>query len=193
MRAMRNATRLLIALCLGGSMPASAKSVDVAQAAYDHKDYKTALKLWLPLANRGQMRAQLAVGLLYFNGTGVKQDYTTALKWLRKAADQGSSEAQDSVGWLYETGHGVAQDTNEGRKWFLRSANQGDADGMSHMAETYIPESNEPEIYFWYSLLSRSNSSWTKFRDDEARWITPDQKAAVDKRLEDWKPVPERP
>jgi TPR repeat protein len=129
---------------------------------------------------------------MFSNGAGVKQNYATAMKWLRKAAEQGSPEAQDSVGWQYETGHGVAQDTDAGRRWFLRSANQGDADGMDHMAESYMGESNEPEIYFWYSLIARSNSGYDKYRDDEAGLITADQKAAVDKRLEDWKPVLER-
>jgi TPR repeat protein len=166
----------------------------LGQAAYDHKDYQTALKLWLPLANRGEMRAQLAVGYIYYNGAGVKQSYARALKWLRKAADQGSPEAQDGIGWQYETGHGVDQDTDEGRRWFLRSANQGDFDGMNHMAESYMGEGNEPEIYFWYSLLARPpGSNFVEFRDSEAGRITADQKAAVDKRLEDWKPVPERP
>jgi uncharacterized protein len=168
-----------------------AKSVDAAQAAYDHKDYSTALKLWLPRASRGEVAAQLAVGEMYLNGTGVKQNYAMALKWLRKPADKGNADAQDSVGWMYETGHGAAQDIVVGRSWFLRSANQGDADGMAHMAESYMAEGNETEIYFWYSLIARSNSNYAKYRDSEAAVITADQKAAVDKRLEEWKPVSE--
>jgi TPR repeat protein len=175
------------------AQPAAAKPVDAAQAAYDRKDYQTALKLWLPRANRGEMSAEYAVGELYFSGTGVKQNYAVALKWLRKAAEQGNADAQDSVGWQYETGHGVDQDIDAGRRWFLRSANQGDPDGMDHMAESYMGESNEAEIYFWYSLLARTNSNYTNYRDSEARSITADQKAVMDKRLEEWKPVPERP
>ena len=194
---MNRSRRLYLAMLLlvlaSVSHPVAAKPVDAAQAAYDRKDYLTALKLWLPRANRGETRAQLAVGVLYFNGTGVKQNYVASLKWLRKAAEQGNPDAQDSIGWQYETGHGVAQDIDAGRRWFLRSANQGDADGMDHMADSYMAESNEPEIYFWYSLLARSDSSYIKYRDAEAGFITADQKAAVDKRLEDWKPIPERP
>jgi TPR repeat protein len=171
----------------------AAKPVDAAQAAYDRKAYQTALKLWLPRANRGEMSAEYAVGELYLSGTGVKQNYALALKWLRKAAEQGNADAQDTVGWQYETGHGVEQDIVAGRRWFLRSANQGDPNGMDHMAESYMAESNEAEIYFWYSLLARSNSNYIRYRDTEASSITADQKAAMDKRLEEWKPVPERP
>lgn len=197
---MRVFPRIAVAILVSALLAAvsvqqsvAAKSADAAQAAYARKDYRTALKLWLPLATRGQMTAQLDVGLLYFNGTGVKQNYPMALKWLRKAADQGNAEAQDNVGWQYETGHGVAQNTDAGKRWFLRSANQGYAGGMDHMAEFYIPESNEPEIYFWYAALAHTHSGYDKWRDDEAKLITADQKAAVDKRVEEWKPVPERP
>jgi TPR repeat protein len=168
-----------------------AKSVDAAQVAYDHQDYATALKLWLPRAAHGEVPALLAVGDMYSKGTGVKRNYTMALKWLRKAAEKGSADAQDSVGWMYETGHGAAQDIVVGRSWFLRSANQGDADGIEHMAESYMAEGNETEIYFWYSLIARSNSNYAKYRDSEAAIITADQKATVDKRLEEWKPVSE--
>jgi uncharacterized protein len=181
------ATAPLAALFIPQS--ADASSVDAAQAAYDHKAYPTALKLWLPQAARGDGAAQLAVGEMYLNGTGVKQNYAMALKWLRKAADKGNADAQDSVGWMYETGHGTAQDIVVGRSWFLRSANQGDANGMEHMAESYMAEGDETEIYFWYSLIARSNSNYAKYRDSEAAMITADQKATVDKRLEEWKPV----
>lgn len=190
-RRIQPAAAILVAT--SAPLSGAARSADAAQAAYDRKDYGTALKLWSPRATRGETSAQLAVGEMYFYGTGVKQNYPLALKWLRRAAEQGSPEAQDDVGWTYETGHGVTQDTQVGRRWFLRSANQGYAGGMEHMADTYMPESNEAEIYFWYSLLARSNSGWVKYRDDEAGFITADQKAAVDKRLEVWKPVPERP
>ena len=130
---------------------------------------------------------------MFLNGIGVKQNYPMALKWLRKAADQGNPEAQDNVGWMYETGHGVAQDTDVGQHWFLRSANQGYEGGMVHMAESYMAEDNEAEIYFWYSLIARSNGNYDTYRDNEAGMITADQKAAVDARLAEWKPVPERP
>ena len=185
---------LMSAVFAAISIPQSvaAKPADPAQAAYDRKDYQAALKLWLPFATRGNMTAQLALGEMYLNGTGFKTNYPLAMKWLRKAADQGSPEAQDDVGWMYETGHGGAQDIDVGHRWFLRSANQGYAGGMDHMAESYMADSNEAEIYFWYSLIARSNSNYEKYRDSEAGMITADQKAAVDKRLEEWKPVLER-
>lgn len=61
---MNRSRRLYLAMLLlvlaSVSHPVAAKPVDAAQAAYDRKDYLTALKLWLPRANRGETRAQLA-------------------------------------------------------------------------------------------------------------------------------------
>ena len=72
---------LMPAILVAVSIPQSiqAKSNDAAQAAYGRKDYGSALKLWLPRATRGEMAAQLAVGELYFYGTGIKQNYSLAL------------------------------------------------------------------------------------------------------------------
>ncbi len=51
-------------------------------AAFAAKDYTAALKLWQPLADKGNAQAQFYVGDLYFYGQGVKQDNVQAYKWL---------------------------------------------------------------------------------------------------------------
>jgi TPR repeat protein len=62
--------------------------------AYGAKDYQTALKEFLPLANDGDASAQFALGLMYYNGEGVLQNYSQAVHLYRKAADQGNASAQ---------------------------------------------------------------------------------------------------
>lgn len=159
------------------------------------KSYAQAMKWYRKAALKGNVFAQHNLGAMYFNGAGVKKNYTEAAKWLRKAAEQGNSDAQDNLGWLYTTGHGVTQDVDEGRKWFLRGANQGNFDAMSHLTDGYAMESNEQELYFWYSIIANlpnADKQWGEYRDHEAKWITPEQKAAVDVRLQEWKPVPEK-
>ncbi len=64
--------------------------------AYEKKDYATALKLWRPLAMKGDVSAQSTLGLMYQEGQGVKRDYKEAIKWYRKAADQGDVYAQST-------------------------------------------------------------------------------------------------
>ena len=49
-------------------------------AAYVIKDYETAYKLWLPLAEQGDAGAQYLLGMMYDLGQGVLQDYKEAVK-----------------------------------------------------------------------------------------------------------------
>ena len=55
-------------------------------------------------AERGSVRAQLALGNIYGSGKGADHDYEEAMRWLRKAAEQGSTAARDNIGVLYELG-----------------------------------------------------------------------------------------
>ena len=56
--------------------------------AYKRKDYKTAYKLFLPLAEQGNAFAQALLGAMYFKGDGFPQDYKEAVKWYRLAAEK---------------------------------------------------------------------------------------------------------
>ena len=56
--------------------------------AYDRNDYKTAHKLFLPLAEQGHATGQFYLGLMYANGQGVSRDYKEAVKWTRLSAEQ---------------------------------------------------------------------------------------------------------
>ena len=55
-------------------------------SAYKKGDYKTAMRLWKPLAEQGHANAQTNLGLMYDNGDGVPEDDKQAVKWYRLAA-----------------------------------------------------------------------------------------------------------
>ena len=57
--------------------------------AYEIKDYKTAYKLLLPLAENGNAKAQNILGVMYNLGHGIQKDHKEAIKWFRLAAEQG--------------------------------------------------------------------------------------------------------
>ena len=66
---------LLFALFLILSPPISfADDLQDGFNALIRKDYKTAHKLWLPLAVQGSAYAQYNLGVMYDNGQGVHQD-----------------------------------------------------------------------------------------------------------------------
>jgi hypothetical protein len=96
---------------------------------------------------------------LYAEGQGVPQDYVEALKWYRMASEQGDIWAQLAVGRFYESGYGIQQDY--------------------------------AEAYFWYSLAANVSVDKYPFMASMDRIgprLTPEEKAAVQKRVINWNP-----
>ena len=95
--------------------------------AYKRKDYKTAYKLFLPLAEQGDADAQYMLGFMYLRGDGVSQDYQEAVKWYRLSAEQGvrGARAQFHLGTFYEQGQGVPQDYVSAHMWWNIAGSNG--------------------------------------------------------------------
>ncbi|MGB0848097.1 MAG: caspase family protein [Thiolinea sp.] len=79
--------------------------------AADRANYETSLRIWQPLAEAGDLKAQTYVGEIYEKGLGVQPDYQRAAQWYEKAARQGYSRAKMNLGSLYERGLGVSKNT----------------------------------------------------------------------------------
>ena len=106
--------------------------------ATERGDYQTAFKLWLPLAEQGDVNAQYNLGIMYDNGRGVKQDDFEAVKWFRKAAELGHANAQSNFGVAYSTGRGVRQDDVEAVKWFKKAAGNGGKEVQRKLGLSYL-------------------------------------------------------
>lgn len=117
----------LTAVVLGLSFiaPVAAGPYEDAKAAYERRDYATALRIFRPLADKGHALAQVHLGSMYGLGQGVPQNDAEALKWWRLAAAQGNATAQVNLGFIYSAGRGVAQNYADAMKWFRRAADQG--------------------------------------------------------------------
>lgn len=81
--------------------------------AHDRANFKTALKVWLPLAQGGDPKAQTYVGEIYEKGYGTQPNYAQAANWYQKAANQGFARAKMSLGSLYERGLGVSRSNSK--------------------------------------------------------------------------------
>ena len=90
--------KILLALILSNLLIFSSPgwSADFAKgyAAAQSGDFETAFREWVPLAEQGDVNAQLNLALMYYNGEGVPQDDKTAVKWYTLAAEQGYAKAQ---------------------------------------------------------------------------------------------------
>ena len=98
---------------------------------YSNGDYQTSFKLWQPLAENGYAEAQYALGVMYFQGEGVKQDYAKAVKWYTKAAEQGNVGAQTILGAFYEGKYFinvVERDLSKAKEWFRKACDNGGQD-----------------------------------------------------------------
>ena len=93
--------------------------------AYERQDYKTAYKLWLPLAEQGDADAQVLLGVMYDKGQGVPQDYKESIKWYRLSAEQGFASAQYNLGVMYAKGRGFPQDYILAHMWLNLSGANG--------------------------------------------------------------------
>ena len=72
-----------IFLIVSFAAPVAARPLDDALTAHQKGDFATALRLFRPLAEQGDGRAQYNLGVMYDKGRGAPQDYAEAMKWYR--------------------------------------------------------------------------------------------------------------
>ena len=97
-------------------------------AAYNSSNFKTALQVWLPLAEHEDAAAQAGLGFMFYRGLGVAIDDQKAAFWLRKAAEHGQPEGQLMLGSLYFYGRGVPQSYVQAYAWCDLAQDGGNAD-----------------------------------------------------------------
>lgn len=81
---------LVISLASGAAM---ATSFDDGVVAFIKGDSATAIKIWQPLAVKGDKDAQYHLGYMFQTGTGVEQNTQKAHYWYNKAAQNGHGKA----------------------------------------------------------------------------------------------------
>lgn len=131
--------RVFVGLLLLVLLPtyAFAQSFADGKAAYEAKDYKTALKILKPLAEQGDSQAQVTLGVMYDYGQGVAKNPEEAMNWYIKAAKQGIPVVQHDVGVKYFQGMGVPQSYEKAAYWWEQSANAGLADSQFNLGLMY--------------------------------------------------------
>lgn len=151
---------------------------DPAQVAYQHQtalqtkmrfkvlkeNNPEAVKFFLAGAQQGNFVAQYDMGQFYDRGAGVKQDYAESAFWWGVVAQRG-----------YNT--------------FINFLAQEPEKAKDSMGPHVTPASSEKEIWEATATYSRFPDA-AKMRDAAMQHLTPEQRAAVEKRIDDWQPVP---
>ena len=74
------------------SLRARTALLDEGRRAIERGEFATALRLLGPLAEQGASAAQLALGMMYNDGSGVAQDHAEAARWFRLAIETDPSD-----------------------------------------------------------------------------------------------------
>jgi TPR repeat protein len=130
---------VLSALLLVLTGPAFGDPMEDGTAAYQRKDFASAIGFWQPLADAGNAEAQDRIGSLYANGEGVTQDPAKAVDWFRKSADQGNAEAEWRLSLVYLRGGGpLTKDVPTGLAWLRKAADRDFAAADFTLATVYF-------------------------------------------------------
>jgi uncharacterized protein len=158
---------------------AAAATYEDGLLAYDKSDYATALKIFRPLAERGDIRSENALGRMYIRGEGVARDPAEGTRWFKQATDQtkaldaynsgdfalalktfrplaekGQVLGQYILGLMYTNGQGVAENFPEGLQWLTKAAEQGEAKAQFSVGVIYFKglgvTKNNTEALKWY-------------------------------------------
>jgi localization factor PodJL len=126
-----------------GVAPKAAAALSVTQAPA--AAVVSAMQKVAALANTGDSRAQLLLGLKYLEGDGVAANEAESARWLSRAAQQGEPLAQYRLGTLYERGRGVPASAQQATHWYELAARQGNRKAMHNLAIAFAEGSREPK------------------------------------------------
>ena len=125
-------TYFLGCLLLLGSMSVSA-NLTLAIDAYAAKEYQTAHKLFLQLAESGNPYAQYGLAKIYEKGDNGELSYAKAFKWYQKAAKQDYGIAQNNLGLLYLNGQGINENHSLAKQWFTLACENRCSEGCKNL------------------------------------------------------------
>lgn len=104
-------------------------------AAIKAKDKHKAIEIFTPLADKGDVRAQTELGVIY--SSKELNDPARAFKYYKLAADQGQMWGNYNVGNAYEEGKVVEKNLGYAEQRYLKAANEGLVLAMRALTSLY--------------------------------------------------------
>jgi TPR repeat protein len=89
---------LVLAAQILGIAGAIAGPWEDGMASYNRGDYAPAIRLFRPLAEQGNAKAQRVLGVMYRRGEGVARNSVRAFLWFSRAAARGDTQARVELG-----------------------------------------------------------------------------------------------
>ncbi|MFQ1655917.1 tetratricopeptide repeat protein [Aeromonas veronii] len=121
----------LLALVIWRLLPLSTEQeMAAANRAWRTGHFDEATRIWSPLADQGQPRAQALMGWSHEVGLGSEQDIHQAISLYRQSAQAGDPFGQYRLAELYLRGVGVKRDLRQAFHWMDQAARNGDVPAM---------------------------------------------------------------
>jgi TPR repeat protein len=89
------------------------------------EEFYEASEVCASMAKKGDSNAQFALGVMYYQGSGMMSDLSKAQKWMRKAAQQNNKQGQYNLGIMLANGHGSSANLVEAYAWLKISSENG--------------------------------------------------------------------
>lgn len=116
---------------------------DDVDVALDKKDYRLAVLILKPLADKGDPQAQAFVGTMLFTGKVVKKEAKTGVRFLEMCANNPNTSEKEKGGcmWLLSTAYvggedGIAEDMNLALNYMWRAAKYGNKNAINQLTES---------------------------------------------------------
>jgi TPR repeat protein len=94
---------LVLAAQILGIAGAIAGPWEDGMASYNRGDYAPAIRLFRPLAEQGNAKAQSVLGVMYRRGEGVARSSVRAFLWFSRAAARGDARAKAQLREVSQT------------------------------------------------------------------------------------------
>lgn len=169
-----------------------------AAAAGTYAGAMTALRL---PAEKGEARAQNALGAAYESGLDGTPNNASALKWYKRAAQQGNPQAEYNLGMLYYHRKVPTRGNIEVMRWIRKAAESNDRKAQYMLGKFYadgtLVRRDYQRAFFWLVLAEGNLSS--KISPEPAQLLretvrvhltspeVSDQIAAAGRWLERWR------
>jgi hypothetical protein len=158
--AMASGLLYLVGFALLFPIGVIADDFDRGNRAYVTAEFAEAFRIWLPLAEAGDPRAQFGIASLYDHGQGVEVNYFLSANWFQRSARQGLAVAQFNLGNAFRHGRGVPQDDGEAVRLWRLAAQQGLPSAQYNLGTQYLSglgvKQDQVEARRWYQRAANS-------------------------------------
>ena len=142
----------LLAAVAACSLAARAGDLEDGIAAFERRDFDTAVRLIAPLAEQGNTEAEYFMGTFYLYGHGVAMDPPQATLWFKRAyghweaqARAGNPQAMVEVAGMLTAGLGVTRDDKAAVEWLRKAGDLGNADAWAELGGLYVEGAGVPK------------------------------------------------